>query len=223
MDKIENKETTKKKLFVKIPSSIVRNEETYLSNDEFVLYARLCFLYFLNYQDKKIELDHKSLMRFLKISDTRTFKRRLKKLYQLGFIDDEVTKLPTKGNLIIQFNETIYDDDKHFTKLDASIFNYWSFDKIDEYAFRQVFYYKSHINKDDKERDRSFCFVGYDTLVKRLKISKTKINDANNQLESAGLLKIVPHKLETDYSYNDNDELIFTRYNNHYYLDNALF
>jgi len=223
MEQIEITETTKKKLFVKIPSHIVRNEEKYLSNDEFVLYARLCFLYFRNYQKKEIVLDHTHLMRFLKISDTRTFKRRLKKLYQVGFIENEVTKLPTKGNLIIQFNETIYDDDKHFTKLDSSIFNSWSFNKIDEYAFRQVFYYKSHINKDDKERDRSFCFVGYDTLVKRLKVSKTKINDANEQLKSVGLLKVVPHKLETNYSYNDNDELIYFRFNNHYYLDNSLF
>ena len=213
----------KKKLFVKIPSGIVRNEEKYLSNDEFVMYARLCFLYFRNYQNKEIELDHKKFMRFLKISDTRTFKSRLKKLFKLGLIENEIDKLPTKGTLTIIFNEKVYDEDEHFTMMNADIFNHWEHDKIDEYAFRQVFYYKSHINMDDKEKDRSFCFVGYDTLVKRLKVSKTKVNDANEQLRKAKLVKIVPHQLENTYEYNHNDELVFSRYNNHYYVANSLF
>lgn len=213
----------KKKLHVKVPSGIVRNEEKYLSNDEFLLYARLCFLYFRNYNIKEIKLDHKKLMNFLDISDTRTFKSRLKKLYNLGLIENEITKLPTKGTLTIVFNEKVYEEDQHFTMLNANIFNHWRKGEIDEYAFRQVFYYKSHINKDDKERDRSFCFVGYDTLVKRLKISKTKVNEANDQLNKAKLVKIVPHKLETNHEYDENDELIFDRFNNHYYVANSLF
>lgn len=213
----------KKKLFVKIPTGIVRNEEKYLSNDEFVMYARLCFLYFRNYNNKEIELDHKKLMRFLNISDTRTFKSRLKKLYKLGLIENEIAKLPTKGNLTIIFNEKVYEEDEHFTMMNADIFNHWQHDQIDEYAFRQVFYYKSHINKDDKERDRSYCFVGYETLVKRLKISKTKVNEANEQLKKAKLLKVVAHKLENTDTYDENDELVFTKYNNHYYVHNSLF
>lgn len=213
----------KKNLFVKIPSGIVRNEEKYLSNDEFVMYARLCFLYFRNYNNKEIELDHKKLMRFLKIADTRTFKSRLKKLYKLGLIEKEISKLPTKGTLTITFNEKVYEEDEHFTMMNADIFNHWEYDKIDEYSFRQLFYYKSHINKDDKEKDRSFCFVGYETLVKRLKISKTKVHEANEKLVKEKLLKIVAHKLETNLEYNQNDELVFTRYNNHYYVANSLF
>ena len=140
-------DTTKKKIFIKVASGIVRNENLYLSNDEFVLYARLCFLYFRNYQNKKIELDHKKLKIFLKISDTRTFKNRLKKLYKLGLIETEVSKLPTKGNLTIVFNEKVYEEDEHFTMMNADIFNHWAYDQIDEYSFRQLFYYKSHINK----------------------------------------------------------------------------
>ncbi|MEH7346006.1 hypothetical protein V7122_19370 [Bacillus sp. JJ1532] len=212
----------KKKLVVKVPTGIVRNEEKYLSNDEFVMYARLCFLYFRSYNKKEIKLDHKKLMRFLKISDTRTFKSRLKKLYKLGLIEEEISKLPTKGTLTIVFNEKVYEEDKHFTMMNADVFNYWVNDQIDEYAFRQVFYYKSHINLDDKERDRSYCFVGYETLVKRLKISKTKVKEANKQLEVAKLLKIVIHKLGTNYEYGENDELVFDRYNNHYYVAKSL-
>ncbi|MFD2681194.1 hypothetical protein [Bacillus seohaeanensis] len=210
---------------MKVPTNIVRNEDVFLSNDEFVMYARLCFQYFRNFQEKEIQLDHKKLMQFLKISDTRTFKNRLKKLYKLELIENEINKLPTRGELTITFNDKVYGDDKMFTKLSAEIFTYFKNEQIDEYAFRQVFYYKSHINKDDKDinRDRSFCFVGYDTLVDRLKVSKTKIKEANEKLSKLKLIKIKKHKLETNDEYDENDELVFTRYNNHYYVHNSLF
>jgi hypothetical protein len=215
-------EKEKKSLYIKVPTGIVRNENIYLSNEEFLMYARLCFQYFRNYQNKEIELDHKKLMQFLNISDTRTFKSRLKKLYSMGLIENEITKLPTKSNLIIIFNEKVYEEDKHFTMMSTKLFSYWRNDQIDEYAFRQVFYYKSHINMDDKEKDRSYCFVGYETLVKRLKISKTKVEAANEQLKKVKLIKVKKHVIETNHEYNDNDELIFNRYNNHYYVTNSL-
>ncbi|WP_251033652.1 hypothetical protein [Bacillus sp. ISL-75] len=155
----ENKERTK--LYIHVPSNVVRNEDDiYLSNDEFLLYARLCFLYFRNYQENEIEFDHKKLMVFLKISDTRTYKSRLQKLFKFGLIETEINKLPTKGNMRISFNSKAYENCSHFTKISAELFTYWRNDQIDEYAFRQVFYYKSHINMDDKENDKSYCFVG---------------------------------------------------------------
>ena len=79
------------------------------------------------------------------------------------------------------------------------------------------------LTRHDKDRDRSFCFVGYDTLTARLKISKTKVKEANEQLEKAKLIKIVAHQLENTNGYNDNDELVFDRWNNHYYVANSLF
>jgi hypothetical protein len=157
----------KKKLYIKVPSSIVRNEKHYLSNGEFLLYSRICFLFFRNYGNKEISIDHKKLMSFLHIRDTRTFKKQLNKLYDEGLIENKVDKLPIKGSLTIVFNEAIYEGDGHFTLMSSELFSYYNNDQIDEYAFRQVFYYKSHINLDDKERDRSFCFVGYETLIDR--------------------------------------------------------
>lgn len=216
-------ENQNKKLYIKVPTSVVRNENYFLSNQEFFMYARLCFLYFRNYKKKEIEIDHKRFMRFLKISDTRTFKNRLKKLYEVGLIENEINKLPTKGSLKIILNDDIYNKDKHFTMLSSELFSYFIKEQIDEYAFRQIFYYKSHINMNDEERDRSFCFVSYDTLVKRLKISKSKVIKANRQLEKANLIKIEAHELETNYEYDEYDELIFNKFNNHYYVANALF
>lgn len=212
-----------KKLYIKIPTKIVRNEDNiFLSNDNFILYARLSFLYFRNYGDKIIELDHRKLMRFCKMNDARTFRKRLANLYAAGLIENEISKLPTKGVLQIIFNETMYNEAESFTLISAELFNYYELDKIDQYAFRQIMYYKSHINMKDKGRDRAFCFVGYDTLAKRLKITKRKVQDANEQLQENKLIRIKKSKLETDYAYNEDDELIFERFNNHYYVAQIL-
>lgn len=212
----------KDKLFVKVPTSIVRNEEIYISNDEFILYARLCFLHFRNYGGEQMQVDHKKLMSFCHMSDTRTFKKRLKALYEANLILNEVNKLPTKGALTIEMNDDYFKEGVPFTKLSVKIFSYFNNgqpdtqpdNRIDEYAFRQIFYYQSHINT--KMRDRSFCFVGYETLAERLKISRTKIKEANKQLKKLKLVKIEKHQLHNTEGYDDNNELVFTRYNNHY-------
>lgn len=207
------------KLYIKIPTHIVRNEDYYLSNDEFILYARLCFLYFRTYQQKEIMLDHRKLMNFLKIIDSRTFKNRMNGLYKKGLIENEISKLPTKGETTIIFNDTVYHADGHFTMLSAEVFTYFVQDQIDEYAFRQLFYYKSHINKNN---DKNFCFVGYETLVKRLKVSKSKITEANEKLLKVKLIKVVKHEIKEE-GYDENDELVFSKYNNHYFLAGSLF
>lgn len=221
----------KENLFIKIPTSVVRNEDFYISNDEFILYAWLCFLHFRNYRKEKLEVDHKILKSFCLISDPRTLRKRLMALYKVGLILTEVTKLPTKGKLTLEMNDDYFKEGVIFTKLSVKIFSHYNNaqadtqneKRIDEYAFRQIFYYKSHINTKMKDRDRSFCFVGFDTLIKRLKIGKTKIKEANDQLVKAELLEIKRHKLGHDDNYNDADELIFDRYNNHYYVDSSLF
>lgn len=214
---------TTKKLHVQVPSYIVRNDEIFLSNNEFIIYTRLCFLHFRNIQEDKteLEIDHKQLMHLANISDTRTFKKYLNNLFKLDLIKNEISKLPTKGRLKIIFNAEKLNAD-HFTMMSTTIFTYLANRQIDEYAFRQVFYYKSHINLKDK-RNVDYCYVSYDTLVERLKVSKTKIKEANDLLKKAKLVKIEKHKLEWTGAYLDADELEYDKFNNHYKVANDLF
>ena len=207
-------------LYIKIPSHIVRNETFYLSNSDFILYAKLCFLYFRNYYESEIEVNHKKLMLSLKITDTRTLKKQLNTLYQNKLIHNEIKTLPKRGNLTIQFNGEVYNNDEHFTLVSARLFNYFENDQINEYAFRQVVYYKSHINP--KEVNRNFCFVGYDKLSESLKVSRKKIKEANDQLRKSKLIKVVSHKLEPTYEYDEKDDMTYDRYNNHYYVSDCL-
>lgn len=208
----------KTKQFVKIPTKIVRNEDIYLSNGDFLLYARLCYLYFRNYHHEEITVDHKKLMCNSGIYDTRTFKKRMGNLYNSKLIKSNLDKLPKRKGITIQFNGEIFNDE-YFTMMNSDVFTY----ELSEHAFRLLFYYKSHINVKDDDRDRSFCFVGYDTLMERLKMGSATIKSANDELVKLNLIKIERHKLGHDYSYSEDDELIFDRYNNHYKLNSNLF
>lgn len=210
----------KKNLHVRVPTNVVRNTNVQIGNGEFQLYVRLCYLYFKNYGNEEITVDHKKLMKNLAISDTRTLKKRFNNLFKSKLIKNSVEKLPRKGRITIEFNSHMLSSE-HFTQMNLKIFEY--IDKIDEHAFRLLFYYKSHINKDDKERDRSFCYVGFDTLSNNLKISSKTISNANEILKKEKLIKVEKHNLGTDYQYGEDNELIYDRYNNHYRVNNEMF
>jgi hypothetical protein len=206
------------KQFVKVPTNIVRNEDIHISNGEFLLYARLCYLYFRNFHKEEIRLDHKILMCNSGIFDTRTLKKRLHSLYDNELIKSKIEKLPKRKEIAIQFNGEVFGD-KYFTMMNSDVFKYG----LTEYSFRLLFYYKSHININDTDKDRNFCFVGYETLMDRLKMGSNTIKQANNYLVESKLIKIEKHKIGHDYSYDENDELVYDRYNNHYKLNIDLF
>lgn len=209
-------------MYVQVPSDIVRNENFYMNNGDMLLYTRLVFLYFRMFQNEEIKVDHRKLMYNTLINDTRTLKKRLLNLSKHKLIhNDEIVNLPRRGEITIQFNGAVVKDATHFTQMNANIFNI--LDKLDDNSFRLLFYYKSHINMDDKDKDKSFCYVGYDVLEDRLKMSSKTIKIANESLRKNKLIKIVKHKLESTDNYGVDNELIYDRYNNHYYVHASLF
>lgn len=206
-------------MHVQVPTNVIRNEDIYIDNGSFLLYVRLCFLYFKNYQNVEIKIDHKKLMRNCYIHDTRTLKKRLDVLHKAGLIENKIDKLPKKEEIVILFNGKILKGN-YFTKMDAKVFNY--LEEVNEHALRLLFYYKSHINKDSG-KGIDYCFVGIETLKVKLKMGSDTIKEANDKLKKLKLIKIIKHELKHDYEYDENDELIYNRYNNHYIVNNELF
>ena len=210
--------------FIKVPTNVVRNDGYKLKNGTFVLYVNLVWNYFINNSTNKSELilDHRSIMFNSMISDTRTFKRRLKELYQAGLIKNEIMRIPPRGTIVIQFNEEKYltECEKNFTKINRSILTYYRNGQIDDYSIRQIFYYMSHINLST---GNDYCFVSFETLSDRLMVSKDKISEANEMLEKAKLIKIKKHKLAPTSEYDEFDALVYDRYQNHYYVDKSMF
>jgi hypothetical protein len=205
-------------LHIQVPTHIVRNEGLFISNEEFLLYVRLCLLFFKNYRNEEIKVDHKKLMGKLLIGDSRTLKVRLNQLHKHNLIHNKIDNLPRKGEMVILFNERMLKEGEHFTMMNADIFNHVG--EISPHAFRLVFYYKSHINL---KQNKNYCFVGVETLKHRLKMGGHTIKLANDELVENKLIRIDKHKLHNTDSYNDADELIFDRYNNHYIVNEKMF
>jgi hypothetical protein len=213
--------------FVKVPTEIVRNENVKLSSGDFSLYVRLSHLYFKNYQNPEMKVDHKKLMWNTGISDTRTLKKRLKSLYENKLILNKIDKLPRRGEVNLLFNNKVIADSKMFTMLNLSVFNY--IQDINDHAFRLLFYYKSYINTkltdyEGEKKVKDYCYVGVETIKHHLKIGSDTLTEANKILVKNKLIKIKRNHLKTEYNYNDEtNELIYDRYHNHYYINKNLF
>lgn len=210
---------SKEKLYLKVPTSIVRNDDFHITSDEFILYSLLCYFYFRKYREKEIVLNLRYVKEFFGIKDNRVLKNRLNKLNDYKLIENRICTLPRKNELTIVLNNNLYNSHDVFTLISTELFDLFKEGKINTHAFRLLMYYKSHINLHN---NNCYCFVGYETLVTKLKASKSTIFEANSQLKKERLIKVSKHKLEPAYEYNDLDKLIYTRYNNHYYVTNRL-
>jgi hypothetical protein len=212
--------------FIKVPTDIIRNESVNISSGDFALYVRLCYLHFKSYHNPELKVDHKKLMINVGITDARTLKKRLKSLYENKLILNEITKLPKRGEVCILFNDKLVTESKVFTMMNFCVFNYIG--SINEHALRLIFFYKSYINKkkvdyDGEEKVKDYCFVGVETIKHQLKMGSSTILEANKLLTDNKLMKIKRQVLKTEYEYDENDELVYDRYHNHYHVDPMLF
>lgn len=208
----------KMKEFIKVPSNVVRNEGVDIDSGTFVMYVKLCQLYFRGHKDKEVIFNHRELMNDLGIKDTRTLRKRIKAMYRAGLIENEVEKYPRSiGHVSIMFNEDSYNAE-FFTTLNMSVMD--SFGEISDTAMRLLFYYKSYINPNIEKR--KYCFAGREHITDKLHIGNTTFTECNKELEKSGLLKIVRHPLTHNFEYNEKDELQFGRYQNHYFVNEKI-
>lgn len=207
----------KMKEFIKVPTNVVRNEGVDIDSGTFVVYVKLCALYFKQ-KSKEVEFNHKWLADKVGVKDTRTLRKRLKNLYENDIIKTDVKRLPSYGLMSIEMNEELFEKGESFTMLDSDVSNLIG--KVHETSIRLLFFYKSHINVTDK--DRLYCFAGREHITDKLHIGNTTLTNCNKELEKRGLLKVVRHNLETTYEYGEEDELLYARYQNHYFVNKKI-
>jgi hypothetical protein len=201
----------KTKLFIQIPDNIIRNTTSKMDSNTFAVYTYLTFLHFRNYKEDAIKLDHNKFKHKLYITDNRTFKKALTTLHKQGLILEYINKLPTKGGLTLTFNPAPLDNG--FTQLPATIFN--MMEHIGTVGLRMLFYYESFINRTDPI-EKQIAYPAIETTAATLGINKDTVIKYNDILIKCKLLKVTKHKIEHTGEYNNLDEPIFTKYNNHY-------
>lgn len=205
----------KKKIYLQIPDEIIRNQCVDFNHYDFGVYAMLRYAHFRNPNKDKdmLEVDHKFMMNKLFINDSRTLKKSLNKLYKYGFIEEEIKRLPRNGILKLKFNPSPFKT-KSFTQLPTNLIN--KIEQIGLIGYRLIYYYESYINRKDVI-SKQFCFVGQDTISSELNINKETIKKYNDILKKSKIVTIKKHKLEFD-GYDDLDNIVFNKYNNHYYV-----
>lgn len=205
----------KTKLIIQIPDSVIRNTDNKIDCTTFSIYTYLTFLHFRNYKEDTIKLDHNKFKHKLYITDNRTFKKALTTLHKQGLILEYIDKLPTKGALTVTFNPVPLDKGK-FTQLPATIFNFM--EHIGTVGLRLLFFYESYINRTDPITEQ-FAYPAIETTAAILGINKDTVIKYNNLLIKHNLIKVTKHEIEHTGEYNNLDEPIFTKYNNHYYVN----
>ncbi len=161
-----------------------------------------------------MELDHNRLKHKLYISDNRTLKRTFEVLHKNQILLEYINRLPTKGKLNITFDPAAITS-KKFTQLPVTVFN--KIEHIGVIGLRLLFYYESFINRKDAQ-ERQYVFPAIETTSKTLGIDKETVVKYNEILRKNKLIKIEKHKLENSGEYDELDNILFTKYNNHYFV-----
>ncbi|MGD7051439.1 hypothetical protein [Sutcliffiella horikoshii] len=207
---------TKKAFKVQIPTDIVRNNE--YTAGEFTLLAKLIQAYYIpKVKNLSLNIDHKALMFYLFIKDHDTFKKHLKGLFEKGAIKNEITTLPRKGPLVIELSDEIIpqlNKKGHFTQMQSNVLSRDVIEAVGYIGVRLLYYYESYINY--KDIARRFCWIGEETTANDLGITEKTVIKYNKFLEKRKFIKIDKHKSEN--GYNHNDQYVYFRYSNHYFI-----
>lgn len=202
----------KNKLWLRVPTEIVRNIGFKIDEKSFAAYAFLLYKKFsaLNKNSKILQIDQNVMKNNLGINDNRTLKRCFKVLYEQGLINKEISEFPTNGYLEVELLFPYKED--WYTQLPLDLLN--RIKETGHHGYRLMYYYESYINRKDIMKD--FCYPSYIAIREDLKISNDTLTKYNNALKKLKLITIEKHKVQFD---NPLDEDRFTRFNNHYRIN----
>ena len=197
---------------VLISDCITRNEEgIHINSKEFALYYHLKILYDKQKKSKHVQFNHHKFMCWYGIKTNSTLKTMLKNLYSNNLIHNLIEELPRQSNLTIEINEE-YVEKKPFTMISVNL--YYQMEKIGHEGLRLLYYYESRINR--RKDQHQYCFSGIRSISKETKINKNKVKEINDKLSKLKMLKVVKHELTYTDTYDEFDQNIKSKFNNHY-------
>ncbi|MGG2091271.1 hypothetical protein AB1283_00710 [Bacillus sp. S13(2024)] len=209
-----NNQESKNKIMLQIPDEIIRNSWFYLDDQSFCTYGLLKHSLFRSFNEgNELQIDHNKLKHKLHIGDNRTLKKIFKALHQNQIVMEHITAFPRKGSIALTL-DPLTDKSNSFTQLPVSLFG--KSEHIGVTGIRLLYYYESYINRKDT-LTRQYAFPSIETTSADLKLNHNTIITYNKLLKKHRLLKIVKHVLEED-AYDDEYNVQYIKYNNHYFV-----
>jgi len=196
----------KNKLWLQVPTEIVRNIGFNIDEKSFAVYAFLLYKKFKAFNNSEIDVFLKDIKAVIGITDNRTIKKCFSNLHNQGLINSQLDKLPINKPLQIIMLESYKSD--YFTQLPLELLK--SIDSIGLIGFRLLYYYESYINRSTISKQ--FCYPSYETIQIDLGISNFSVTKYNKLLTKEKLITITKHKAEYD-PFGDSG---LEKFNNHY-------
>ncbi|EMI09230.1 hypothetical protein [Anoxybacillus gonensis] len=215
--------TTKKMFQIQIADRIIRSPK--IDSTAFVLYGKLIQLYRLKGGvSDTIEIDHAALKYFLNIKSNQKLKSALNALYSAKLIKTKIDALPKNQPLRIEINSFFdlkkagktKEDRFTYTQMPYILLERSMIEKIGHAGVRLLYYFESYINRT-KEFTKQFCFTSLVTIQKEIGLTENTILKYVDILKKNKLISVTKHKFEFA-GYDDLDNVVFTKYNNHYYV-----
>lgn len=204
---------------IQVSTDIIRNPK--LSNKAFVVWVRLTQLYHGVGCKEEIQLLHKKLMEYTRITENRTFKDILHELYEFKLVKNKIETLPRTNPIVIHMNEDyipVKNDKLLFTQLTENLINKKVIDEIGHVGVRLMYYYKSRINYDSIST--SYCYASEETIGDEIGVNRKTVIKYNKVLAKFRFVKIEKQETERDYYTNEKKDIYgFWKYNNHVYVN----
>ncbi|MCL1696309.1 hypothetical protein [Lysinibacillus sp. BPa_S21] len=196
----------KSKIWLQVPTEIVRNIGFKIDEKSFAVYAYLLYKKFKAFNNSEIDILLRDIKAVTGITDNRTIKKCFLNLHNQGLISNQLDKLPINKPLQIIMLEPYKSD--YFTQLPLELLK--SLNSIGLIGFRLMYYYESYINRSNISKQ--FCYPSYETIQIDLGISNFSVTKYNKLLSKEKLLTITKHKAEYD-PFGDSG---LEKFNNHY-------
>lgn len=190
-----------------------------LNDNDFALILYLKLVTWKCGERYTFEAANQDLKQYTRIADNKTIKKSLKNLYVHNYLLEQIEELKQNKPIRFVLNREKFDtknrkENQKFTQLPAKILYALKDGKLNRKEVRLLYYLSSYINLQSPLKQ--FCFTSIDRMSKELNMSENTIIKHYQMLEKKKLIKIEKHKL--DYGYEEDGTLIWSRYNNHYFL-----
>jgi hypothetical protein len=202
---------------IQIPTDTVRDPNLTENDFAFILYLKL-----VTWQCRErytFEAANQDIKQYTRIADNKTIKKSLKNLYVHNYLLEPIEELKQNKPIRFVLNREKFDtknrkEDQKFTQLPAKILYALKDGKLNRKEVRLLYYLGSYINLQNPLKQ--FCFVSIERMTRELNMSENTIIKHYKLLEKKKLIEIDKHKL--DYGYEEDGTLIWSKYNNHYFL-----
>ncbi|KAA9007365.1 helix-turn-helix domain-containing protein [Paenibacillus spiritus] len=200
--------------WVHIKNETIRDPS--ITANDFCLLVYLKWFSFNGKERTEFDIDNGHAKFYTGIKDNKTIKKSYLSLYEHGYIC-----IPVHDHIIqsralqIKLNNAKLHSESGFTRLPSTLLYMIRDSALSQQELRILYYLESRINRPTK----AFCYPSRELICSELGIKSPKtISTAKKSLVSRGLLKVEEHKIGTTLQYDEEDRLIRTKFNNHYYV-----